>query len=97
MAGAREPEDLPALRARMDALNARLVALLQERAALVAVIARHKRQAGLPAADPAREAAMLEALLREPGPGFARDELAALLRAVFAASRGLCEREHRRS
>lgn len=79
----------------MDALNAELKDLLQARAALVRRIARCKAARGLPAADPAREAAMLAVLLAEPGDGFDRDDLRAIFTAVFARSRALAERTAR--
>jgi chorismate mutase len=86
------PDPLAALRAEIDAVNLALRDLLQQRARLVARIARTKRARGLPIADPEREAAMLEALLDAPGAGFDRETLAGLLRAVLAASRALAER-----
>ena len=93
----RKPDPPPAvarLRARVDRVNARLVATLQARARLVATVARAKADAGLPAADPSRERAMLRAALAGAPAGFPRRELAALLRAVFAASRRLARRAH---
>jgi 3-deoxy-7-phosphoheptulonate synthase/chorismate mutase len=88
--------ELQSLRGEMDAVNERLVDVLHERARLCRRIAAWKRAHGQPAADPAREEAMLAALLRAaPGDGFARDELAAILRAVFATSRELVERSIR--
>jgi|KBSSwiStaDraftv2_1062776.scaffolds.fasta_scaffold710927_2 chorismate mutase len=92
-----EPRDeLLRLRAEMDAVNARLAAVLHDRARLCRRIAAHKRAHGLPLADPARERQMLEALLAgalQPGTagGFAPRELEGILRAVFAASRRLVE------
>jgi chorismate mutase len=46
-------------RRRIDAIDAQLVELLAERAAVVAEIWKEKRRQGVPLADPAREAAML--------------------------------------
>jgi chorismate mutase len=85
----RLPATVVRLRKRMDRLNARLVAALQARARLALRIARTKERAGLPAPDPARERAMLAAVLRAAPAGFARRDLARLVRAVFAASRRL--------
>jgi chorismate mutase len=73
----------------MDAVNERLLAVLQERARLVLRIAAHKRRLRLPIADPEREQAMLAVLLRVPGAGFPPVALERLLRAVFAESRQL--------
>ncbi|MBK8100462.1 MAG: chorismate mutase [Planctomycetes bacterium] len=77
----------------MDALNSRLVLLLHERAALARTIGRHKRAVGIALADPEREAAMLQELLRATTPtdGFPPAALARLLQAVFAESRALVE------
>jgi chorismate mutase len=82
-------QQLLALRRRMDAMNLRLLAALQERARLCHEIAQHKIAHGMVLRDPAREDEMLQSLLREPGPGFDREALTAILQAVFDASRGL--------
>jgi chorismate mutase len=82
-----DPE-LERLRAAMDAVNSRLVAVLHERARLCRAIGAWKRAHGVAAVDAAREAEMLSALLRDaPADGFGRDDLRAILHAVFAASR----------
>lgn len=88
---------LHTLRQRMDALNARLVALLHERAALARTIGRHKRAVGLALADPEREAAMLRDLsaATTPADGFPPAALARLLQTVFAESRALVEQSGR--
>ena len=91
-----EPKDpkaaLAALRADVDRINARLVSVLQQRARLVARIARLKRRANLPIVDVARERAMLRAALVGAGGGFSRPVLERILRAVFTASRALATR-----
>lgn len=76
----------------MDRLNARLATLLQTRARLATTIARAKAGLSLPAADPARERAMLRAVLRDAPAGFPRDELERIFRAIFDASRRLVVR-----
>lgn len=83
----RTAPELARQRARMDRLNRRLRDLLQERARLAIGIARWKAERGLPVADPARERAMLAAMLRSPGEGFEPLVLRQLLRAVLRASR----------
>jgi len=75
-------EELQHLRRAVDDCNLRLVALLQERAALAAAIGRWKAARGLPALDPAREAAMLDSLRGQVGAGPLD---AAALQRVFAA------------
>ncbi len=89
------PPSVLRLRARMDRLNSRLVALLQARARLALAIGRAKARHDLGAADPARERRMLTSLLAEAPPGFPRAALARVLRAVFAASRRLVVAERR--
>ncbi|MEZ5963151.1 MAG: chorismate mutase [Planctomycetota bacterium] len=84
--------ELVAMRAQIDATNLELCEVLQRRARLVMRIARRKRALGLPLVDAARESAMLEAAMVEPGDGFAPDELAAALAQVFAHYRRLCLR-----
>lgn len=88
------PEDaeLLALRAEIDATNHALRDALQRRARLVERIARRKRALGVALVDPARERAMLDALLQEPGAGFTRDELAAVLTDLLRHFRMLCVR-----
>lgn len=56
--------ELERLRHCIDAVNLRLVALLQERARLVQAIGAHKRGRGLPLLDEPREAAMRRAVER---------------------------------
>jgi chorismate mutase len=88
--------ELGRLRAQMDTINRRLAAVLHERAALCRRIGACKRSQGLAGPDPAREQAMRDALLRDlPADGFARDDLAAILDAVFTRSRALVERATR--
>lgn len=91
----RPDPTLQALRRRMDRLNRRLRDLLQERARLALAIGRHKHARGERLADPARERAMLAAILRDPPPGFPQATLRALWRAVFRASRALLQRRLR--
>ncbi len=79
-------------RARMDRLNRQLRDLLQRRARLAVEIASWKAARGLGVADPARERAMLDAMLRTSGEGFDRATLRRLLRAILAASRAVAER-----
>lgn len=76
----------------MDAINHKLVAVLHDRARLCRAIGIWKRSRGLPAVDEAREQKMLEALLAGvPEDGFSREQLAAILQGVFAASRQVVE------
>jgi chorismate mutase len=81
--------ELKRLRARMDRLNAHLVARLQERARLVERIVALKHDLGMPAVDAPREREMLERTLRAAPRGFAPRELRRVLRCVFRTSRAL--------
>lgn len=83
-------DDLDQLRAAIDVCNRRLVAVLQERGALVRRVGACKRAHGLPAADPQRERAMLAAMLAAADPaGYPPEALRAILDAVLRASRDL--------
>jgi chorismate mutase/prephenate dehydratase len=64
-APAREPPspELEALRRRIDDIDARLVALLNERAAVVVEVGRLKRASGVPIYAPHREAEVLSKVL----------------------------------
>jgi chorismate mutase len=84
--------ELHALRGEIDSVNRALRDVLQRRARLVEKIARRKRHLGVPLVDEARERAMLAALLADPGEGFTRDELAAVLDDLLRAYRQLCLR-----
>lgn len=59
-----EPEALEGLRRKIDRLDARLVALLNERAGLVVEVGKVKRGASTPIYAPHREAEVLERALR---------------------------------
>ncbi len=60
---------LDALRERLDGIDERVVALLAERAQVVAQVADFKRQQHLPVHIPEREEAILKRLRRlNPGP-----------------------------
>lgn len=91
------PADVRRLRAQVDRLNVRLVALLQQRARLAGRLAQAKARHALPAADPARERTMLRAMLDGAPPGFARAELSGVLRHLLRASRRLVEAEQARA
>ncbi len=63
------PDDLDAIRARINDLDKRLVELLNERARLVVDVGRVKRSTGVPIYAPHREAEVLARVLKHnPGP-----------------------------
>jgi chorismate mutase/prephenate dehydratase len=80
------PEDLPALRARIDEIDAQLLALMSERGRLAQVVGRRKARDGTPIYAPDREAAILERLCREnPGP-LSNETLLAVYREIMSGS-----------
>lgn len=73
-----------AARERISALDAELVALLNERLAVVRGLHAHKRAQSYPMVDPARETRLLDALVAaNPGP-ISDAELRELWRSVLA-------------
>jgi len=84
----RPPVDpaLQRLRDRLDSVNRRLLALLQERAEVVLEVAALKDELGLDSYDPRREAEMLRELTADPQGAFDSAELAEIFRAIFAVS-----------
>jgi chorismate mutase len=88
----RETIALARQRARMDRVNDALCALLQRRARLAVEIAAWKHGRGLGIADPARERAMLTAMLSGAPPGFDAAALRRILRVVLRESRALALR-----
>src|SRR5262249_31436206 len=81
--------DLKELRARIDGLNKEILDLLQERADVVAAIARLKQAQGLDVHDPGREEEMLQALSRRPTGAFGTFEIGEVFRAIFRVSLGV--------
>jgi 3-deoxy-7-phosphoheptulonate synthase/chorismate mutase len=84
------------LRTRMDRLNQRLLALLEQRARLAIRIGRAKQSLAMPAADPQRERAMLERVLASAGETLAPADLERVFRAIFKASRNAVVSDRRR-
>lgn len=87
---------IAALRRRMDALNRRLLELLERRTRLARSIGRAKAAAGLAASDPARERTMLADLLDAASGDLPRRDLERIFRGVFRASRAAVVRDRRR-
>jgi 3-deoxy-7-phosphoheptulonate synthase/chorismate mutase len=80
------------LRERIDAVNRRLLAVLEERAALVLEIAEHKAAQGVPSFDRRREEQMLRQVSLEARGPLSPEELREVFSAVFRASLALQER-----
>lgn len=83
------PLPLEEWRRRIDRLDARLVRLLNERAACAQAIAREKRRRGLEVPDPAREAQVLERVCRLNEGPLSDGALERIFRAVIAEMRAL--------
>jgi len=82
---------LPDLRDRIDVLNGRILALLQERAGIVLEVAQLKQEQGLEGHDPRREEEMLRHLTAEPSGPFGPAEIRAIFKAIFRASLAIQE------
>ena len=84
-----ERASLERLRAEIDALDRRLFAVIAERMSLVIEIGSLKRQLGLPASDPVREA-QLKARLKEGTAGVLEPQhIEELSTAILRVSRDL--------
>jgi len=94
----RETAELRRLRKKIDALDRRLVAILNERAELARDAGRAKRAAGYRAIrDIEREReVLLRVTIANEGP-LAQADLLALYRRLFAATRGLEARDRDRA
>jgi 3-deoxy-7-phosphoheptulonate synthase/chorismate mutase len=79
-------ETIQNLRARIDALNLQLLALLSERAAIAEEIGKLQTELGMPHYDPVREAQMLEALTAANRGPFSDETVKGLFKAIFQAS-----------
>ncbi len=80
---------LRALRAEVDRINDRLLALLTERADVALEIGDVKSSLSLPGRDPGREEEMLDRLVRGGCAPFAVSEMRVIFRAIFDASLAL--------
>ncbi len=74
--------DLPAIRKKLDALDARLVLLLARRQSYMKEVAQYKERRGLPINQPGREREVLR-LRRQQGSALGLDPK--LIRTVFCA------------
>ena len=81
-------DELAALRARIEQVDASIVALVAERQQLAHSVGMHKRSHGLPVIDPAREAAVItRAGILARDAGLPEDHVRALFRQLVALSR----------
>jgi 3-deoxy-7-phosphoheptulonate synthase/chorismate mutase len=88
-------EDLPRLRAEIDALNAEILALLQRRGEVVLKIAALKQALGLEGYDPGREVEMLDRLTAAAGAPFGPVEVREIFKAIFRASLDIQDQRRR--
>jgi len=83
--------DLDGWRARIDALNTKLVDLLNERARCALEIAEYKKQKNLPVHDPKRENAVLDKVTEQNGGPLTDEALRDIFRCIMAEHRKLEE------
>ena len=83
--------DLDGWRQRIDALNLKLVDLLNERARCALEIAEFKKKLGLPVHDPKREQEVLEKVSAHNGGPLTDEALRGIFRCIMAEHRKLEE------
>ena len=84
--------DMDGWRARIDALNGKLVDLLNERARCALGIAGLKKQRALPVQDPAREREVLENVTRDNKGPLSHEALARIFNCIMEEHRKLEEK-----
>lgn len=89
-------ERLEPLRSRLDAINAELLSLLNERAQVVKEIGIEKEKQGVPKYDPVREKKMLEELVALNKGPFSDETVRHLFKQIFQASLHLQEAGHKK-
>lgn len=80
--------ELSELRTRIDAVDAQLIQLLEQRMDLAAAVAEYKREAGKPVLDAARELEKLQSVNDRCRPETA-ELITGLFAEIMAASRAL--------
>lgn len=80
-------EIIPTLRAKIDALDEKIVRLLDERMGYVARIGKEKAKASLPIHNPAREEAIIKNLCALPLEHLSPEALGRLYCEIFALAR----------
>src|SRR4030095_16885638 len=88
-----DDKSVTALREKIDSVNREILDRLQERAALVLVVAKIKQEKGLEGYDPGREDQMLHDLLSVSKGPFGPTELREIFRTIFRASLEIQERK----
>lgn len=80
-------EIIPALRAKIDALDEKIIRLLDERMGYVARIGEQKARVSLPIYNPTREEAIIKNLCALPLEHLSPEALERLYREIFALAR----------
>ena len=80
-------EIIPTLRAKIDALDEKIIRLLDERMGYVARIGEEKARASLPIHNPVREEAIIKNLCALPLEHLSPEALERLYREIFALAR----------
>lgn len=83
------------LRVRVDAINHRILALLQDRARIVLEIANLKQSHGIDGYDPKREEDMLHHLVAAAEGPFGPGEVSEIFKAIFRASLDIQDHDRR--
>ena len=91
----KDKSELYQLRRQVDDINARLLTLLNERAAVTEQIGHVKSRMGLPFYDPEREAEMLQALEQANRGPFSNETISHLFKQIFSATLAMEESEAR--
>ena len=81
------------IRNAIDAVDRRIIALLQERATLAREIGRVKKELGLPVLDPGREGRIREKLSTGPQGPMDASQLSRIYEMIMAESRRLQEED----
>jgi chorismate mutase len=81
------------LRSTIDAVDMRIIELLQERATLAREIGRVKKELGLPILDPAREGKIRRKLAAGQGGPMDTEQLVRIYEVIMAESRRLQEED----
>lgn len=79
-------EVIQSIRSEIDALDSKLLKLVEKRAQLVLQLAVAKRKQGMDDYDPAREQTIIESLYQEFSPTFTQQEIEAIFKPIFKAS-----------
>ncbi len=87
------PQSLPELRALIDALDKKLVRLLNQRARVSLAVGALKKQDNLPVWQPQREKELLEALASCAGEALPPEHLKAIYKEILSSSRALQQEE----